>query len=618
MPLALSRESVALSSAPPSEERRSRVMVTLAGRRTRDAICDALSREGYEIFPMCEADQFFSAAAETSPDLVLLDFDDVIAGQVCVELTSIPNGERASVILVRDGIVDEERAASGFALGADDVVDARRLIELRARVRVQLRNKRGIDALERTRKERHHLLREASLDPLTQILNRPSLSMAMERFLAKSESFSLVFLELDHMQSVIGALGQGAKDATLRALAEWLRAQVRTGDVCGRWTGEQLAVLVRGATEPVAQRVAERYRAAVSALTVPALRGRRLTVSIGVATFNVDKPDPSATALSRRADLALYDAKRNGHDRVCVAPPFVASSNIVALRRGHDDDLSQESLAPESVDPTERELLSQLASGRAWLPVLPEACERALSLAHDETVDLSRVAAMVDKDPAIAARFLSAANSAFYARAKRTSTTLGAVVTLGLTATRDLLFQVVYESARRGPVRFRAQITRSFEKSLVSAHACRMIARELGMSTEYSYLAGLLHDLGEARIYRILSVLPGTFKDDHAEALVLRHHAQAGADLATAWKLPDEIRDACALHHEDPAGAAAGVCHVIIADVIAALITSGRATRNMTAEERELVEKAGAPMDRLEAVTRAARTASGRDSSRHG
>jgi putative nucleotidyltransferase with HDIG domain len=225
---------------------------------------------------------------------------------------------------------------------------------------------------------------------------------------------------------------------------------------------------------------------------------------------------------------------------------------------------------------TERELVKRLRTGRAALPVLPQVAEAALRLANDPDARITDLAGLVDTDPPIAARFMSVANSVAYWRGLLTSSTQSAIVRLGLANTRDLLFQVVYAASSGGLKRYQMQVQRSFKRSVVAAVAARTAARELEMETEYDYMSGLLHDIGEARIYRILDGLPRFDDPKLAKVLAQRYHTAAGAEVAMAWKLPTEIVDACAAHH-DPA--AVGVPHVrlvMIADAVVDALDAGK------------------------------------------
>ncbi len=225
---------------------------------------------------------------------------------------------------------------------------------------------------------------------------------------------------------------------------------------------------------------------------------------------------------------------------------------------------------------TERELVKRLRTGRAALPVLPQVAEAALRLANDPDARITDLAELVDTDPPIAARFMSVANSVAYWRGLLTSSTQSAIVRLGLANTRDLLFQVVYAASSGGLKKYQMQVQRSFKRSVIAAVAARTAARELSLVTEYDYMSGLLHDIGEARIYRILDALPRPDDPKIVADLVQRYHTAAGAEVAMAWKLPTEIVDACAAHHDPQAIGVPHVRLVMIADAVCDALDSAR------------------------------------------
>lgn len=238
---------------------------------------------------------------------------------------------------------------------------------------------------------------------------------------------------------------------------------------------------------------------------------------------------------------------------------------------------------------TERELVKRLRTGRAALPVLPQVAEAALRLANDPDARITDLAGLVDTDPPIAARFMSVANSVAYWRGLLTSSTQSAIVRLGLANTRDLLFQVVYAASSGGLKRYQAQVQKSFKRSVVAAVAARTAARELEIATEYDYMSGLLHDIGEARIYRILDGLPRCDDQKLVSSLVQKYHTAAGAEVAMAWKLPTEIVDACAAHHDPKAVGVPHVRLVMIADAVVDAIEAGRSP-DLERFERLLVD----------------------------
>jgi putative nucleotidyltransferase with HDIG domain len=243
--------------------------------------------------------------------------------------------------------------------------------------------------------------------------------------------------------------------------------------------------------------------------------------------------------------------------------------------------------AVSSEDPNlpelERELVKRLKTGRAALPVLPAVAQSAIRLANDPDARITELASLVDTDPPIAARFMSVANSVIYFRGWVTSSTQSAIVRLGLASTRDLLFQVVYASTSGGLKRYQAAVQASFRRSVIAAHASRVICRELSIGSEYDYMCGLLHDIGEARIYRVLDGLKERGDSELVESLVRKYHESAGAEVAMAWKLPTEIVDACAAHHDPAAAATPHVRLVMIADCVVAALEaeSGQVKREI-------------------------------------
>jgi putative nucleotidyltransferase with HDIG domain len=239
------------------------------------------------------------------------------------------------------------------------------------------------------------------------------------------------------------------------------------------------------------------------------------------------------------------------------------------------------SLPPSQMSDLERELVRKLRTGRAALPLLPQVAEAALRLANNPDARIDELARLVDTDPPIAARFMSVANSVAYWRGLITASTQSAIVRLGLANTRDLLFQVVYAASTSGLKKFQTAVHQSFKRSVVAAVAARTIARELGMASDYDYMSGLLHDIGEARIYRILDGLTVPYEArSEVKALVQKYHCVAGAEVAMAWKLPTEIVDACAAHHDEVASSNPSVRLVMIADqVVNAIEASDRGSR---------------------------------------
>ena len=125
---------------------------------------------------------------------------------------------------------------------------------------------------------------------------------------------ALVFLDLDHFKAVNDRKGHGAGDTVLRALGVLIQGHCRAGDVACRVGGDEFAILCPQTDLEAAAQAAERLRAAIEAALVPIESGlERFTGSLGVATYLRGEP---AVALCKRADDALYEAKRRGRNQV--------------------------------------------------------------------------------------------------------------------------------------------------------------------------------------------------------------------------------------------------------------------------------------------------------------
>jgi diguanylate cyclase (GGDEF)-like protein/putative nucleotidyltransferase with HDIG domain len=550
-------------SAPPSTEKTPRILVLEGAERFAPRVEQALEGTGYKIMSGLGADHPARTVKETRPDLLLIDMSlsDPSGFELCSELRATETGRAPTIILVSSIPVDDDQVARGLMCGADDflIIDGR-VGEFRARVRVQLRNKRERDRLRRVSKERDAYRRDAVLDSLTGVSNRRSVDRALERLLARGGFFGVLFVDVDHFKRINDTFGHDCGDQVLRAVAATLRESVSVEDFCGRYGGEEFVVALPGAGIVEAESVGERLRSKMERTAMP-FEGT-VTVSVGVAVNDPSRPDPDVETLLGRADAALYQAKRTGRNRVVRASLDARKVSKQMKAQRPEDGLGE----------IEALLVKELATGRAGLPLLPEAARQALHLAEDPRTNMVDIATLVERDPPLAARFVALAGSAAYSRGAKISSMQAALVRIGLALARDLLFQVVCEQSTARLPRYQAEVARSFQRSVRAAIASRAIARVLRLSDGHAYLWGLLHDIGEARIYRILARMKTALEPGPAlDGLVLRHHARAGADVARAWNLPSEIIDVCTRHHDDVTNMASHVRVVRAADEVVRL-----------------------------------------------
>ena len=169
----------------------------------------------------------------------------------------------------------------------------------------------------------HELLTVATTDSLTSLLNRRAFTEMVNGYLERLEqsahpsSDGLLIVDVDHFKAVNDSYGHDLGDEALKLIADTIVANVRETDLVGRMGGEEFGVFL--AQQPPAQitDVAERIRRAINDMAFMP-RGHRhpLSVSVGGVIF---EPGPSFLDLYRGADERLYEAKRNGRNRVALA-----------------------------------------------------------------------------------------------------------------------------------------------------------------------------------------------------------------------------------------------------------------------------------------------------------
>ncbi len=166
---------------------------------------------------------------------------------------------------------------------------------------------------------------DATTDGLTGLRNRRALEAAMRRAMrtARGEAtpMSLLLLDIDHFKQFNDNYGHRTGDLVLRLVAGIIADNVKGRDTAARYGGEEFAVVLTSADLQAGLTVAGQIRALLDGKNLVA-RGKQqpamVTLSVGVAQF---RPGDSVGSLIERADAALYQAKRQGRNRVCCEAP---------------------------------------------------------------------------------------------------------------------------------------------------------------------------------------------------------------------------------------------------------------------------------------------------------
>ncbi len=174
---------------------------------------------------------------------------------------------------------------------------------------------------------------QSETDSLSGLLNRHGFDTAIKRDRAQSENTaptSLILCDLDHFKSVNDEHGHYAGDRVIAAFGRLIRAGAREGDLCGRFGGEEFCIYLRNSELRAARLFAEWLRVAFAATSYPELSNTtRFSASFGVTEV---LPDERIEDAYKRADAALYQAKRDGRNCVRTRDREGGSTKLSGIR----------------------------------------------------------------------------------------------------------------------------------------------------------------------------------------------------------------------------------------------------------------------------------------------
>lgn len=275
------------------------------------------SEHTVELQTDCQEALFRGAEGGIDLFVISLGLKDYDGLRLCSQLRSLERTRNLPLLMVAD-LEDRARVLRGLDLGVNDYlmrpIDRN---ELLARVRTQLRRKRYADAL---RDNVQASIEMAVVDTLTGLNNRRYLETHLPAMVSKSTSrgraLSLMVLDIDHFKKVNDTYGHDAGDDVLRGFSQRVKRVIRQADLMCRLGGEEFIVAMPDTPIEIAEKVAERVRAAVQGDKFAIDGGDRsipVTVSIGLA---VTQGDNAIDGLFKRADKALYRSKNEGRNRV--------------------------------------------------------------------------------------------------------------------------------------------------------------------------------------------------------------------------------------------------------------------------------------------------------------
>ncbi len=253
--------------------------------------------------------------------IISLGLKHVDALRLCSHLRSLERTRLMPILVIVDP-GDNVRLLRGLDLGVNDyLVRPIDRNEMLARVRTQIRRKRFSDRL---RDNVQMTVEMAVTDGLTGLYNRRYLerqiTTLVDQATAREKPLSVLVVDIDRFKSINDTYGHACGDDVLREFARRVKKAVRGIDVACRLGGEEFVILMPETDANLALLVGERLRQRIAATQFRISRGEQsveVTVSIGIASLVAGEDTPDS--LLKRADDAVYRAKRDGRNRVVGA-----------------------------------------------------------------------------------------------------------------------------------------------------------------------------------------------------------------------------------------------------------------------------------------------------------
>lgn len=284
----------------------------------------AMEMAGYSVHTANDGAEGLLAVESQQFDLIVTDvmMPRLDGYEMVKRIRANPNTRFIPVIIQTAAKSEAQDARRGSQVGAMGyITDPTDLDLLLARARTLLDFKNYLDSCEEA----------AFTDHLTGLANRRRFERQLEREVARTRRyghpFCLLLLDVDHFKRVNDTYGHEGGDEALRRLGHVLQTGTRGVDTAARVGGEEFAVILTETDFAHGLEVAERLRQTVKETEIP--EASRVTISIGLAEFSESMRE--GRELYAAADAALYEAKRQGRDRVVSSPAALAANPAPAL-----------------------------------------------------------------------------------------------------------------------------------------------------------------------------------------------------------------------------------------------------------------------------------------------
>src|SRR6202158_4030322 len=280
----------------------------------------AMLADDHEVEVEADPSEALFRVADGGHDLIVvsLGLENFDGLRLCSQVRSLERTRNLPILAIAEA-EDNARLMRGLEIGINDYlirpIDKN---ELMARVRTQIRKKRYT---ERLRDNVQMSIEAAITDALTGLHNRRYMEMHLatlvEQAASRGKPIAALVVDIDFFKAINDGHGHDAGDDVLREFALRIRKAIRNIDLACRYGGEEFVIVMPETDMAVATMVAERLRRRIASEPFTIQQGARnldVTISIGIAALG--GADDNAATILKRADTALYRAKRDGRNRV--------------------------------------------------------------------------------------------------------------------------------------------------------------------------------------------------------------------------------------------------------------------------------------------------------------
>jgi diguanylate cyclase (GGDEF)-like protein len=170
---------------------------------------------------------------------------------------------------------------------------------------------------------REKLRLESIHDSLTGLYNRRYMDKCLQTEISRSKrhnfNFGVLLFDIDHFKNLNDTYGHEAGDVVLRKLSDYLQQNVRSEDVLCRYGGEEFLIILPDISKNDLQKISERIQKEIKKNIQVEYENHKLCITVSVGAANFPDNGQAATELLKAADEALYRAKDQGRDQVCIA-----------------------------------------------------------------------------------------------------------------------------------------------------------------------------------------------------------------------------------------------------------------------------------------------------------